>query len=282
MLRLLVATDFSDNAAAAMRTALLLGRSYTAEVIFLHAMDRPLVPATSPPEIYNSIYQAEQQELEQRLQQQVQELSQELDLRPREVLKSVQILPTPVALSVLQLISRRNIRLVIMGSSGVSGFKRLLMGSNTTEMIRLTPVPLLIVPGGYNFRGFQKITVVIRMKRFGNRPGLSILDRLSHTYSASVYFLFILDEEDSEPEAVAFAQTEELAKGLPHEVITIRRRDKNEELERHLQKTRTDLLVWLPMPGGFWRDSMSESFTEEIAAEAGLPLLVIPHLKEDD
>ncbi|WP_266205653.1 universal stress protein [Pontibacter kalidii] len=282
MLRILVPTDFSDTAYAAMRTALQLARSYHAEVTFLHAMERPMVPAATPQEVYYSILQAAQQELGQRLQQLSQQLHQELDLRPKEVTRRVQILPTPVSNTVLQLIRDNSINLVVMGSSGVSSLKKFFMGSNTAEMIRITTVPLLIVPARYAFRGFKSITVVIRAKRFGNRPGLSILDRLSHTFSASVYFLFILDEDGQARDSLPLAESAELVNGLNYEIIPIRKNSKNEELEQHLQKTNTDLLVWLPRQVGGWGDSLSEGFTEEIAYKARLPLLVIPHLDEEE
>lgn len=279
MLHILVPTDFSDNAYAAMRTALQLARSYNAEVVFLHAMERPLVPATSPQEVYSSLFQAEQQELEQKLLQQCQQLYHEFDIRPKEVARNIQILPTPVADAILQVISSKNINILLMGSSGVSGIKKLLMGSNTSEMIRITTVPLLVVPPSYNFKGFRKISVVIRKKRFGNRPGLAMLERLAHTFSATVYFLFILDEDDQQSDALPLLEAEELAKGLNHEITTIRKTYKSEELERHIKKIETDLLVWLPMQGGFWGDALSESFTEEIATKACLPLLVVPHVQ---
>ena len=281
MLRLLTATDFSENAQSAMRVALRLARSYSAEVFFLHAMARPPVPAISPEEVYNSIYQAEQQELEQRLQEECRQLYMELGLRPKEVMKHVYILPTPVTDTILQIISRDKIDLLIMGSSGASGVSKLLLGSNTNEMMRNTPIPLLVVPPKFAFNGFKEISVVIRLKRIGNRPGLPLVQKLANTYSATVHALVVLDEEDEAQSSIPLKEAENLLQGLNYKIHTIRKDSKAKELENHLQKTKTDLVVWLPMPSGLWNDSLTESFTEEVASEAGIPLLVIPHIEQE-
>lgn len=280
MLRILVLTDFSENAYAAMHTALQLARSYHAEIVFLHTMERPPVPATSPQEVYASIYEAQRHKLEQKLQQQCQKLYHELSIKPKEALKRVQVLPAPLTDAVLQLSQNMAVNLVVMGSSGVSGFQKFFVGSNTSDMIRLTIAPLLIVPPNYQFQGFKTISLVIRLKRFGERPGLSILEKIAHTYSAKLYFVFVLDEEETEPDSLPAAETHVLVNDLTYEITSISKASKSEELERHMQQNDTDLLVWLPMHRGLWGNSPSEQFAERAASKAGLPLLVIPHIKE--
>lgn len=281
MLRILIATDFSDNAQTAMRVALMLARSYSAEALFLYAMARPPVPATSPEEVYSSIYQAEQQELEQRLQEECRQLYMELGLRPKEVMKKVYILPTPVTDTILQIIFREKVDLLVMGSSGTSGISKLILGSNTSEMMRITPIPLLIVPPKLTFNGFKEISMVLRPKRLGNRPGLPLVQKLANTYSAVVHALVVLDEDDEAQSSIPLKEAENLLQGLNYEMLIVRKDSKVKELESHLRKTKTDLLVWLPMPTGLWNDSLTESFTEEVASEAGIPLLVIPHIKPE-
>lgn len=280
MLRILVPTDFSENAYAAMRTALQLARSYQAEVVFLHTMEMPPVPATSPQEVYADIYEAEHQKLEQKLQQQCQGLYLELSLRPKEVLKTVQVLPAPLIDAILQLSRDSAINLVVMGSSGTSGFQKFFVGSNTSDMIRLTIAPLLIIPPNYHFEAFKIISIVIRLKRFGERPGLRLLERIAHTYSAQLYFVFVLDEDETEPKFLPPAEIHSLDKDLPYKITSIRKATKTEDLQKHLQNSGTDLLVWLPMQHGFWGNSPSEQFAERAASKVGLPLLVIPHIKE--
>ncbi|RIJ41610.1 universal stress protein [Pontibacter oryzae] len=280
MLRILVLTDFSENAYAAMHTALQLARSYHAEVVFLHTMERPPVPATSPQEVYASIYESEHWHLEQKLQQECQKLYQELSIRPKEVLKTVQVLPAPLTDAVLQLSYSTTVNLVVMGSSGVSGFQKFFMGSNTSDMIRHTIAPLLIIPPNHTFNGFATISVIIRLKRFGERPGLKLLEKIAHTYSAKLYFVFVLDEDEMEPNYIQIADNQNLISNLPYEINSIRKANKSEDLERYLLQTSTQLLVWLPMQRGVWGNSPSEQFAERAASKAGLPLLVIPHIKE--
>lgn len=280
MLRILMLTDASENAHAAMRTALQLARSYSAEVVFLHTLEHPPVPATSPQEVYTSIYENQHRQLEQKIQQQCQQLYQELDLKPKEVLKDVQILPPPLAEAILQFSHSKDISLVVMGTSGNSELEKFFVGSNTSEMIRLTVAPLLIVPLGYRFQAFKVISVVIRLKHFGRRPGLYLLEKIAHTYNAQLHFVFVLNEDETQPGTLPLPDTYELLKNQNHEITSIRKATKRKDLQMHLQRTGTDLLVWLPMQHGLWGNAPSEQFTEEAASKLGIPLLVIPHLKE--
>ncbi|MDX5423464.1 MAG: universal stress protein [Hymenobacteraceae bacterium] len=286
MLRFLVPTDFSANAQNAMRTALQLARCYSAEVIMMHAMPRPLVPAISPDEVYSSVYETEQTELQEKLRTECQQLYVELGLRTGEVPRQIEVLSTPVSDAILQAIARNSADLVVMGSSGLSGIKRLLFGSNTQEIIGLSPVPVLVVPNQYVFGGFKRITVVIRAKNFGKRTGLDLLARLGRTFSATLYFL-VIPEDDGEQapllsELLTSRELQEPFRELHHEISTIRKTDKAAALEEHLTKTNTDLLVWLPKRKGLWTESLSEDFAQEVASEAKKPLLIIPHFSDED
>ncbi|MFD2516023.1 universal stress protein [Pontibacter locisalis] len=278
LMKILATTDFSDTAHNALISAVKLARCYGAEVIFMHAMSRPVVPATSPADVYESIFDMEGKQAQERLQEESRIVYQEVGLRPTELYKQVVILSTPLADAILQALAKNNVDLVVMGSSGNSGLVRFFMGSNTLEMINLTPVPLLVIPKKYQFAGFKVISIMMALEELKNRPGLRILERFVRTFSSEIHFLFIQGTDDPE------VCIRELIQGnnveLPKEASIlhkfISKGNEKQELKQHLQKSATDLLVIFPKKSTLWKDTFSGSLTEEVAEKFNLPLLVIP------
>lgn len=276
MLRILIPTDFSKNAMTAMRTGLLLAKSFGAEVVFMHAMSKPMVPATSPEEVYSSMFENDRRELHEKLRSTCQKLYEEVALRPSEVQKQVLVMTAPIPETILQVTASQSIDLVVMGAGGLNSMKNLLFGSNTLQLMDLTPVPLLVVPEAHEFKGFRQIFTIVRNKDLGYRDGLRLLARFTRNFGATVNFLVVQKAQDPLPHLSdiigADALTEEF-RALSHEVKGVQ---KDELIQNYIHQPQADLFVWLPRKRGFWSDSYTEELVEEVLSEHQLPILVIP------
>ncbi len=56
-----------------------------------------------------------------------------------------------------ELVTAKDIHLVVMGTQGATGAKEIFLGSNTVYVIRKAKVPVLAVPQGYQFKALHKI-----------------------------------------------------------------------------------------------------------------------------
>ena len=284
MLRILALTDFSENANNALRNALKLARYYSAEVVFMHVMTKPMVPATSPEEVFSGVYLTEKEKHHHRLLSEVTALYHELGLRHSEIPKQVVIENGPVADAMLQVINRNKISLVMAGHSAPNGLKRLLLGSTTYNLSRICPVPLLIIPPAFDFSGFKNIAVVVSLKQFGYRPGFKLLARFAFTFSSTIHLLVFYEQDESVPELAELLNPKSLQddmQDIPYEIIPFLKESEEEKLRNQLTRNNYDMLVWLPKPTAWWGDLFTETYSEEIAHEAKIPLLIIPHLAEE-
>ena len=276
MLRILIPTDFSKNAMTAMRTGLLLAKSFGAEVVFMHAMSKPMVPATSPEEVYTSLFESDRRELHEKLRSSCQKLYEEIALRPSEVQKQVLVMTAPIPETILQVIASQSIDLVVMGAGGLNSMKNLLFGSNTLQLMDLTPVPLLVVPQAHAFKGFRQIFTIVRNKDLNYRDGLRLLARITRNFGATVTFLVVQKAHEPLPHLSdiigADGLTEEF-RALSHEIKAVQ---KNELAPTYIHQPQADLFAWLPRKRGFWSDSYTEDLMEEVLSEHQLPILVIP------
>ncbi len=139
---ILVTTDFSDGGSAAIRLAVELAAAHTASVTILHVGVDPYLQGVSG---YGDVAVA------------LSDLSEQVVAEQQEHLKKLEaefvpeVIPSSVALrqgfapeQILKQVEENQHDLVVMGTHGRSGLKRVLLGSVAERVIRACPVPVLV------------------------------------------------------------------------------------------------------------------------------------------
>ena len=142
---LLVATDFSECAAAAFQMAKKLAQRFHAKIILLHVINQRLVEQMS------SHLQLEPNtlmpEFRERSQQQLSEFLQRVEPGNLEV-ESMVVVGLPF--QEIAVVARDlEVDLIIMGGYGRGGrgpIEELFFGSTAEKVVRLLPCPVLCVP----------------------------------------------------------------------------------------------------------------------------------------
>ena len=147
--KILVATDFSSCAAAALEQAAALARLSHAEITLAHAI--PLTRETMEEFVANPWYAAANvDEIEQRLQHGADEHLQAA-MAPFQggdiSLNCKTLWGTPV-LEILHLVQEEGFDLVVVGTRGHSPISRFLVGSTATKLVRKCPCPVLVAKPG--------------------------------------------------------------------------------------------------------------------------------------
>lgn len=141
MKRILVPTDFSQCASYAANTAINLAKKSNSEAHFLHFMSIPvhfLQMESGQDKVFPEI-NAEVEDVKSELQSLV-------DLAKKAGVEAEYFLSFNESSSnIIKHIQEQMIDLVIMGSHGASGVRELFIGSNAQRIVRLSPVPVLIL-----------------------------------------------------------------------------------------------------------------------------------------
>ncbi|MDX1419918.1 MAG: universal stress protein [Rubricoccaceae bacterium] len=145
--RLLVPIDFSGASDAALRRALDLARRTGAEVHLLHVV--PGFAALGPEEDFDALPEAEQAFFRHVWGQAQAQLDARLALARPEGLALRKVLsyglPSAVALEYAE---ENDVDLIVMGTHGRRGVRRLVLGSVAEEVMRRADVPVMVVPEG--------------------------------------------------------------------------------------------------------------------------------------
>ena len=140
MKKILVPTDFSDQAENALKVAAQLAKTHNAEIYLLHILEIPLheVDAMSshsalPEAVY--FMKMAHKKFENLLNQDYLK-----DLTVHEAVDFHEIFK-----GVFHTCEKHDIDLIVMGSNGVSGLKEMLIGSNTEKIVRTSETPVLVI-----------------------------------------------------------------------------------------------------------------------------------------
>jgi universal stress protein A len=147
MKRILVGIDFSPEAEAAARTALTFARAFDATVTLLHVHDLPAMLNTIVPGADN---RADAASLKVAAAEQLDAFRARLDERdPRAIEGSVSIETVVEGGVPAEVILRRadedDFDLIVVGTHGLTGLRRLLVGSVAEAVIRGAHCPVVTV-----------------------------------------------------------------------------------------------------------------------------------------
>ena len=140
---ILVPTDFSPDAAAALETARDLARVFGARLVIVHAYHVD-IPMMAPPlggayTLPAGFYE----ELEAQATAQVQGLSNEVAGSGVEA--SGVALSDPPLRAILSQAEKSSADLIVMGTRGRTGLKHVMVGSVAERVVRWAPCPVLTV-----------------------------------------------------------------------------------------------------------------------------------------
>lgn len=140
--RILVPTDFSTTADAALDYAYVLAKQFGASIELLHVLDDPFVADGMAAEAYIS----EAPVLRSAMLRDSQErLRHRATTREGVTHIDTEVLFGHGARTIAEYATERGVDLIVMGTHGRTGFAHLLLGSVAERLVRTAPCPVLTV-----------------------------------------------------------------------------------------------------------------------------------------
>ncbi|MBF2709986.1 universal stress protein [Flavobacterium soyangense] len=140
MKRILIPIDFSEYSEEALKVAAQIARKNNSELVLLHLLELPLQAnaltgsGSSIPEIMFFKNKA---------------IAKLEELMDADYLKGINVSEAiefkKVSEGIIDASIKNDVNLIVMGSHGTSGFKELLVGSNTEKVVRFSNVPVLVI-----------------------------------------------------------------------------------------------------------------------------------------
>jgi nucleotide-binding universal stress UspA family protein len=163
--------------------------------------------------------------------------------------------------------------LIVMGTKGTTGLKRVLLGSSAAAVIDNSSVPVIAVPGNAVFRKVNKIVYATDMTHlYAEAEAVVFFARLLH---ASISVLYVAPE-GSRPEIDIKAKEETLIQRTGYADITFDVAVNNkvaEEVDTFVENEEADMLAVFTHKLDFYEKLFGKSVTRQLAFHSSVPLL---------
>ena len=142
MKRILVPTDFSEEAENALKVAAQIARRYDSEIFLLHMLELPL-DLIDPAQPRGSGDIPEAIFFMKLAHQRFNKVMKSDYLRGLKVHETVEF--HEAFDGIMEISKKHDCDMIIMGSSGAEGLKDIFIGSNTEKVVRHSKIPVLVI-----------------------------------------------------------------------------------------------------------------------------------------
>jgi nucleotide-binding universal stress UspA family protein len=209
--RILIATDFSQPADQALKTAIVIGRLFGSKLFLVHAATRDAyVPMDS---------------LQENLKTAREQVNELISSEPglRELKPKVTVAYAGARALIDQVASEERIDLIVVGSHGASGLERLALGSVAEATLHQAKCPVLIIGPNCSaeHHPFRSILFATDLKTTGMR-GAQYAAGLAEYFHANLTFLHVISHKAAarivEIEVIEARIREQLLELLPPDI----------------------------------------------------------------
>lgn len=275
MKTILVPTDFSKNAMAALRFAIRLASATNAGIYVLHCFQyssyKHLV-SESAAQRKLIIEQTGKEQLA-KLQTHVQKAYKSLGLPVNPATKLQAEFNPFVVEESIRVAQKIKAGLIVMGTHGATGVQKVLFGSNTANMVAKSPLPVLAIPEAYRYQPLKKLLFCSDLAHI--KSELQKVTAFAKELGATVEILHIDYEGDPQvtDKARKFIQQ---AGNANIKLVVEKAQPENSllgDILGYITKTRPHCMAMFTKEHGFWHKLLVGSLAEDIASALPLPLL---------
>ncbi|MBC7382974.1 MAG: universal stress protein [Bacteroidia bacterium] len=274
MLSILVPTDYSPEAKNALHYAYQFALYTNSNLVLYHAMPA-IVPVTEMP--FESYYLDEDEEQQMLLDTYTNFISG-LGLNPVKVqVKALVDMQTQITTGIKEAFEKSNCDLVIMGTHGASGFRKVFLGSTTAKLISNAIFPVIAIPGTYKFAPVYHLIYASDLQELNDELAVLIpFAEVFHAVLEVIYFDYAGPESEK---LMMDAETYILSLSYKNITLSIKKGNLQlnlaENLRKHINYNNTQLLI-MYRGSHTWVDNLfMGSNSQKMVLESGLPVLIL-------
>lgn len=260
MKKILVPTDFSKTADLALDYAIKIARCFNSEIHLLNSFDVPHSGSALMVNIDNLLKQDSIEELTNCL-------TKRKEASPDITFHTHAISGTPDD-AVMRFLNTNDMDMVIMGTTGASGIKGKLFGSNTSGLIKNIKTPLLIIPEKSGQSDPARIGISTDLKFKLDDEIYNPVREIALAFGSKVSFFNVNDLHKDE-------QLDAIEKDFGTEIDFIYGHDLEEGITEYLEDSDLNLLVLVSEKHSLAHKIFKPSMTKTMAKNLDIPMLIL-------
>lgn len=274
MKKIIVPTDFSEVANNAFVHALELASKVDAELLLLHTYELPIVDNQFFPENYQTIFDSLELAQFEKFKELVPKLHAIAEERKLQHIKfSHIIMDGDLVYNIKECIQKEAIDMVVIGTSGATGWKEVFIGTNTGEVISSVNVPVLCIPALAEFNYIKNIGFTTRFRE-KDKASLTKTIEIAKLTNSKVKCLHVqTDASDVVDDKIAYWKEE--FKNDPIQFFVIPNDDVTTTILDFITNQEIDVLAMVRHKRNFFVNLFETSLAEKMSYKSEIPVLVL-------
>ena len=277
MKKILLPTDFSENAFNAIKYAVQLLENETCTFYLLN---------TYTPVLYDTeyiLYSPSQLSLDEiyknNSQKGLRKVEKKIDRKfsnPKHTIEKISSFNL-LNEEIQEQVKEKEIDLVIMGTQGATGAKEILFGTHTVHAIKKTKIPLMAIPSDFEFTPPENILFPTDYDINYTAKHLQLLKDLADSYNSELHILHVIfgrpleAQQENSKKILA-----EYFKETRHKFYSIEKNTVTEGIYDFQKENAIDLLAMISNKHSFFENLLFRPLINDIGFHVKIPFLVIP------
>ncbi|WP_339709388.1 universal stress protein [uncultured Kriegella sp.] len=279
MRKVLVPTDFSENALNAIKYACQIFKYEKSEFFIVHTFadevyrrdvdnDRSLLN-----ELKETIFQKSEEEL-----QRVQHAITAYSPNPKHNYNYISAFGTLVD-EVNDIVNKEHMDIVVMATRGQTNDRSITFGSNTLQVLKYVDCPVLAIPENYAYHPPKEVLFPTNYLLPYKRRELKLLSDMTESFRSIIHLLYIdpikrlsLRQEDNQEFLRQCLRKNKLV------FETTPEKDKTIAISKYIVHKKIDMLVIVNSRHSYIEDMLYQSTIDKLGLHVKIPFLVMQNL----
>lgn len=266
MKKILIPTDFSAQADAALIYGVHLANCFGAEVVLFSSYE-----VYSTTGSFISIQQQIAKEVKEDLKIRIQKLVP--TLKGNTTLRTRMARGNPIK-GIVDLAEKEQVDLIIMGASGSGRTEGRFSGSITNGVVKKTKIPVLVIPKKTPFVKPQNLVLSIDYIKKINLPSLRFLNRIIREFSSALMVLSIKQFSDK---TIDLFQGEDPLSSIPYSLYVNYENKDNvaQNIHEFCKEKSADWLCLIKHQRGYFAELFHDSLIRKETFHSDRPILIL-------
>ncbi len=279
MQKIIIPTDFSENARNAVRYAVELFKYDRCEITLLHAFADEVYENNL--DMSRSLFEEYKKKTKQSAEKELENLLifvKEASPNPRHKYSANAVFSNLID-AVNDLAETDNSDIVVMGTRGHTDDRDLTFGSNTLQVVKYVSCPVLAVPSNYADWHPKNVLFPTPYLMPFRRRQLKLLNTLCKKFNAVIHFLYV-----SEYDKLSFRQQDNKAfldlcmEENQRQFHTTTGKDIVKAVNKYIKKNKIDMLVMVNHRHSFLEDILYSNTIDKIGLKIQVPFLILQNI----
>lgn len=278
MKNVLLPTDFSENSLNAIRYALRLFEEPACNFYLLHVIKSSDIGISDSPYLASTaqIKDVYTQTAKTRLRDTLNHISTKLSTNKKHKFYAVTDHNFLVE-SIRQQVSEKKINMIVMGTKGATGLKKIIVGSNTGDVITKVHCNTLVVPENATFKDLKEIAFPTDFSMLYNINVLHPIVTITEKHAAAIRILNIskkdavLNSDQSKNKELL----EDYFSNLDHSFHFLTNKKVEDAVQCFVESRNIDMITMVAKNLNYFQHILFHTKIERISYHTDVPFLVL-------